>query len=407
MLAPERRTRADILTAVAIAALVAIATVVVVLTSGVRGTHASTATRTLPAPISTDPVPQQVAELWHAPDGATQRSLVVGGVAVTADGGTVSGRDPRTGEQVWTYERDLPLCAAEVQFGTVVATYKDQRGCSQTTLLNAENGSRVAARSSYMDDKITLAPDSTYMLAQGPRRLELWRSDMVRTLEYGYVDAPVNPHTQPRSGCALMSSASAPSRVAVLEHCPNEAAARLTILNPAPKDGTTPEEYSSHVLTEPGGAVDGAKVIAVSDTRIALYLPGTPSTTPVLALYDVNGNLIATHQMPAFSDTAMVARLSSGFFVFTGEALVALNLSTLDPLWGTHNVLGTAAMMSGQLIAPIPEGLAILDPATGAQLSRIPLQRSDYHKEPISLGVSGTMFLERRGTQVYGVGARP
>ncbi|MEC3952315.1 hypothetical protein VMT65_04625 [Nocardia sp. CDC153] len=406
MLAPERRTRADILTAVAIAALVAIVIAVVALTSGVRGTHSTTATTDLPAPSAGGAIPAQVKELWQQADGAAMRSLVVGGVAVTADGGTVTGRDPRSGEQVWKYERDLPLCAVEVQFGTVIATYRDDRGCSQTTLLNAQNGSRVAARSSYMDKQVTLWPDGTYVLALGDDRLEMWRSDLVRTLEFGYVDAPVNPHTQPRADCKLLSASSAPSRVAVLERCPKDPADRLSILNPAPKDGTVPEEYSSHVLNEPGGAVDGARVIAVSDSRIALYLPGTQTTPPVLTVYDVQGNLLATHQLSApLADTAMVARLSTGFFVFTGENLIALNPTTLDPLWGTQHVLGTPALMSGQLFVPVADGLATLDPQTGAQTSRIPLQRSDYHNEPISLAVSGTVFLERRGTQVYGVGA--
>ncbi|GAB0102332.1 hypothetical protein JMUB6875_12990 [Nocardia sp. JMUB6875] len=405
MLAPERRTRADILTAVAIAALVAIATLVVVLTSSVRGTHAETATVDLPAPTTGGTVPTQVKELWRQPDAAAMRSLVVAGVAVTADGGTVTGRDPRSGAAVWSYRRDLPLCSVEVQFGTVIATYRDDRGCSETTLLNSQNGSRVAARSSYMDKQITLWPDGTYVLALGDNRLEMWRSDMVRTLEYGYVDAPVNPHTQPRTDCRLLSASSAPSRVAVLERCPKDSADRLTVLNPAPKDGTVPEEYSSHVLNEAGGAVDGARVIAVSDSRIALYLPGTQTTPPVLTIYDVNGNLLATHQLSApLADDAMVARLSTGFFVFTGENLIALNATTLDPLWGTQRVLGTPAFMAGQLLVPVADGLAVLDPNTGAQTSRIPLQRSDYHNEPISLAVSGNIFLERRGGQVYGVG---
>ncbi|MVU81082.1 PQQ-binding-like beta-propeller repeat protein [Nocardia sp. ET3-3] len=407
MLAPERRTRADILTAVAIAALVAIATVVVVLTSGVRGTHAQSATVDLTAPSVSGPVPAQAKELWHQADAAAMRSLVVGGVAVTADGETVSGRDPRTGEQVWKYERDIPLCAVEVQFGTVIATYRDDRGCSQTTLLNAQTGTRVTARSSYMDKQVTLWPDGTYVLALGPDRLEMWRSDLVRTLEFGYVDAPVNPHTQPQRGdCKLLSAGSAPSRVAVLERCPNDNADRLSILNPAPKDSTVPEEYSSHVLNEPGGASDAARVIAVSDSRIALYVPGDKTAAPALTVYDVNGNLLATHQLSGpLAPDAMVARLSTGFFVFTGENLIALNPTSLDPLWGAQHVLGTPAIMAGQLIVPVADGLATLDPNTGAQVGRIPVQRSDYHNEPISLAVSGAMFLERRGGQVYGVGA--
>ncbi|MFC9998240.1 PQQ-binding-like beta-propeller repeat protein [Nocardia sp. NPDC127526] len=406
MLAPERRTRADILTAVAIAALLVIAAVVVWWNSAARGTESVTATETLTPPPTSAQLPARMDELWRAADSAAERSLAVGGVAITGEGGTVTGRNPVSGEQVWKYERDLPLCAVEVQFGTVIATFRDDRGCSQTTLLNAENGSRLTARSSYMDDAVTLTPDGTYVLALGADRLEMWRSDLVRTLEYGYVDAPVNPRTQPRTGCALVSAASAPSRLAVLERCPKDTADRLTVLNPAPKDGTVPEEYSSHVLTEPGGAVGGARVLAVSDSRIALYLPGTPSTAPQIAVYDISGNPVATHQLSApLAGDAAVAHLSSAYFLFTGDTLIALNASTFDPLWGVQNVLGTPALLSGQVLVPVPGGLAALDPASGAQRSRITVQRSDYHDEPISLATVGPTVLERRGTTVYALGA--
>ncbi|MCU1641655.1 MAG: hypothetical protein JWN03_1930 [Nocardia sp.] len=406
MLAPERRTRADILTAVAIVALVAIATALVCWRSDVRGTASATTSQTLTAPSTPEQLPKGMRELWHAPDAATARAIAVGGVAVTADDGDVTGRDPQTGQQVWKYHRDMPLCAMESQFGTVIATYRDQRGCSQTTMLNAETGTRITARSSYMDESIELSVDGTYTLAQGSDRLEMWRSDLVRTLEYGKVDAPVNPRTQPRSGCTLVSASSAPSRLAVLERCPNDGADRLTVLNPAPKDSTVPEEYNTHVLTEPGGAVDGARVLAVSDSRIALYLPGSGTTAPQLAIYDMSGNSIATHQLSApLSNQALVSHLSSAYFIYTGENLIALNATTFDPLWGVQHVLGTPTLLSGQLLVPVPDGLVALDPGTGAQTNRISVQRSDYHNEPISLAAVGPTILEQRGTALYALGA--
>ncbi|WP_067687797.1 Rv3212 family protein [Nocardia jejuensis] len=405
MLAPERRTRADILTAAAIAALVAIAAVVVWWQSDARATLSETATQSLSAPPTPEQLPSQVRELWQAPDDAAARALAVGGVVVTADGGTVTGRNPRTGDTVWKYERDLPLCAVESQFGTVVATYRDQRGCSQTTLLNAETGSRLTARSSYMDDQVRLSVDGTYVLALGSDRLEMWRSDLVRTLEFGYVDAPVNPRTQPREGCTLISASSASSRLAVLERCPNDTADRLSIMNPAPKDATTPEEYSSHVLTEPGGALDGARVLAASDSRVVLFLPGTTSSTPQLAVYDISGNLIATHQLSApLADNATVTHLSSAYFVFTGNSLIALNATTFDPLWAIQNVLGTPTLLSGKLLVPVPDGIAALDPATGAQTSRISVQRTDYHGDLITLTSIGPTIVERRGTTLHALG---
>ncbi|UGT38517.1 hypothetical protein LTV02_20395 [Nocardia yamanashiensis] len=410
MLAPERRTRADIRVAVAIAVLVAVVAGVVWWKSEARKTESVTAGQTLSALPTPERVPEGVHELWSQADGAAARAIVVGGVMVTGDGGTVTGRNPLTGEQVWKYQRDLPLCGLESQFGTVVATYKVERGCSETTLLNAETGQRLTARSSYMDDRVRLSVDGTYVLAYGDDRLEMWRSDLVRTLEYGYVDAPVNPHTQQRSGCTLVSAGSAPSRLAVLERCPGESTDRLTVLNPAPKDATVPEEYSSHRIELPGAGVDGARVLAVSDSRIAVYFNGSGSTAPEFVVFDTSGNIVGTHPLSApMSDQAMVSRLSTSYFVFTGNSLIALNSTTFDPLWGIPNALGTPALMSGKLLVPVADGLNVLDPVTGAQTGRIAVQRSDYHGEPISLAVLGPIIAEQRGGKLYalGTGAAP
>ncbi|WP_280271115.1 hypothetical protein [Nocardia wallacei] len=405
MLAPERRTRADIQAAVAIAVVVVIAIALVWVYSDARRTVSEPAAQAATAPVTATALPQQLRELWHQPDEATTRALASGGVAVTGSGGTVTGRDPRTGEQLWKYQRDIPLCGVESQFGTVVATYRDQRGCSQTTLLAADTGARRTARSSYMDDRVKLSVDGTYTLALGPDRLEMWRSDLVRTLEYGYVDAPVNVRTQPRKDCALLSGASSTTRLAVLERCPGETADRLTVLNPAPKDNSVPEEYGSHVLTEPGAVSDKARVIAVSDNRIALYLPGTDTEAPQFAIYDQNANAVAVHRLTApLTDDIMTTRVGSAFLVFTGNSVIALNTTTFDPVWTASDALGTPALLAGQLLMPVADGLAVVDPATGAQTTRIPVSRAEYHGEPISLAVIGNTVLERRGGDLYALG---
>ncbi|MCM6775691.1 PQQ-like beta-propeller repeat protein [Nocardia sp. CDC159] len=405
MLAPERRTRADIYAAAAIAVLVVIAVVVVWSISDARGTVSEPAAHP-PAPVRpADQLPTALRELWHVPDGAARRALAEGAVAVTGDDGTVTGRDPVTGEQVWKYRRDMPLCGVESQNGAVIATYRDQRGCSQTTLLSADTGMRRSARSSYMDRQVELSVDGSNAVARGPKRMEVWRYDLVRTLEYGYVDAPMNVRTQPRRGCALLSAASNPSRVAVLERCPDEAADRLTVMNPSPKENSIPEEYGSHVLTEPGAVSDRARVLAVTDNRIALYLPGNASALPELAIYDQAANFVGAHRLTApMSEATTVTRLGTTFFVFTGNSLIALNASTLDPVWTASDALGGPAMMAGQLLMPVPDGVAVLDPATGAQLARIPLRRTDYQRQPISLAVVGSTLLELRGGQLYGLG---
>ena len=53
---------------------------------------------------------------------------------------------------------------------------------------------------------------------------------------------------------------------------------------------------------------------------------------------------------------------------------------------------------------PVADGLAVLDPATGAQQSVIPLARSDYHGEAISLVAVGATVLELRDGNMYAIG---
>ncbi|MFB8278661.1 Rv3212 family protein [Nocardia colli] len=411
MLAPERRTRADVISAAAIAVLVVIAAVVVWVRGDANGTESVTASSPVPTPVAADQLPTTLRELWHAPDSASSRALTSAGVAVTGDDGTVTGHDPRTGQDLWHYRRDMPLCGIEGQFSTVVAVYRDERGCSQATLLAGENGARRTARSSYMDPSVRLSVDGTYVLAQGPKRLEMWRSDLVRTIEYGFVDAPVNVKTQPRKGCTLLSSGSSPSRLGVLERCPEDAADRLTMLNPAPKDNTVPEEFGSHVLTGAGSDSPDARVLAVSDNRIVLYLPGAPATAgveaaaPRLAVFDVTGNPIVVHQLSApLSDKTTTTRIGSAYLVFTGNSVIALNGSTFDPIWTAAGALGSPGMMAGRLLMPTAGAIAALDPTTGAEVGRIPVERPGYTGAPISLAVLGTIVLERRGTELYALG---
>ncbi|MFX0575534.1 hypothetical protein [Nocardia nepalensis] len=412
MLAPERRTRADIISAVAIAVLVVIAAVVVWARSDAKGTESVTAEHPVSTPAAADQVPTSLREFWHASDPAASRALVAAGTVVTGEEGTVTGHDPRTGAALWHYRRDLPLCGVESQFGTVIAVYKDQRGCSQATLLAGEDGARRTARSSYMDPAVQLSVDGTYVLAQGPRRLEMWRSDLVRTIEYGYVDAPVNVKTQPRKGCKLLSSSSSSTRLAVLERCPEDPTNRLTVLNPAPKDNTVPEEYGSHVLSGPGADSPDSRVIAVSDNRIVLYLPGAAATagaeatSPRLEVFDSTGNALMAHQLSApLSDRTTTTRISSLFLVFTGNSLIALNASTFDPIWAAPGALGSPVFMAGRLLVPVDGAIAVLDPTSGTEVSRIPIARPGYDGSPISLAVLGTTVLEKRGTAIYALGS--
>ena len=147
MVKPERRTRADVVAAIAIAAVIAVTAGVVWWTSDSRATISRPAANSVPALATAKVVPSALRQLWTAPSPKTTAPLVVAGSVVTGDGHTVQGRDPASGSPVWTYARtNLDLCAVSWVYQYAVAVYPDSRGCGQVSTIDATTGKRGPAR---------------------------------------------------------------------------------------------------------------------------------------------------------------------------------------------------------------------------------------------------------------------
>ncbi|QBJ95299.1 hypothetical protein ERC79_04535 [Rhodococcus sp. ABRD24] len=398
MLAPERRTRLDVAVAAIIVIVVAAATAVIWFRSDARGTTSITADAPAAEVNTALSVPESLHEIWRSPSPATTAPVVAGGAVATGEGGTVTGRDRLTGAELWRYQRDLDLCGVIGAWNTVVSVYRDHRGCSQVTQLAGATGVREAQRTSDADDSVALSYDGTYVVSRGSSRMELWRSDLVRTLEYGRVDAPVNPGKQPHPGCGLSSAAASGTRVSVLQHCPGEPVERITVLDAAPKDSQEPEEFGSAVLTDLQSP--GARIIASSGDRTAVYLPAGPTAGPRIGVYDGTGNPVAQYPVTTDADAdAVAARNGSVFTWWTGTDLVALSSTELAPRWTYPGALGPGSLMAGSLIVPVTGAIAVLDPSTGTQQRLIPVIR-DSDVAPISTAVLGDVVLEQRGDDV-------
>ncbi|MBY6365932.1 Rv3212 family protein [Rhodococcoides corynebacterioides] len=402
MLAPERRTRADVIAAAAIVVVALVAAVTIWWTSDARGTTSVVADSPVGPPPSALSVPESVRELWRTDDAGRGTPIVVGGTVVTSDEHAVRGLDPATGDTRWSYTRDRVLCGVVGAWDAAVATYRDDRGCGQVTELDGASGAREDQRTNDADDPARLGFDGTYVTQMGASRLEVWRSDLVRTLEYGRVDAPLNPGSQPRSGCTLISSASASSRVAVLERCPGETGLRLTTMNPAPKDATVPEVYGSTVLADVSPDVDTARVLGVVGDRIALYLPPSDTVVGRVALFDGSATFLSatpftepvTTTWPDARSTDLV-RTGSILVWWTGSAAVGFDQSTLERRWVLPGALGAGAIMAGQLLVPVPEGLAVADTESGTVSRTLPVARAD-EAAPVTVAVLGTRVVEGR-----------
>ncbi|EUA06923.1 helicase conserved C-terminal domain protein [Mycobacterium xenopi 4042] len=145
MVRPERRTRADMVAAAAIAVVVAVAVGLIWWTSDARATISRPAVVPAPNPTPARAVPSALRELWTAASPATGRPVVVGGTVVTGDKRTVDGRDPATGESHWRYTRGSDLCAVSWVYRYAVAVYRDDRGCGQVSTVDGSTGRRGPA----------------------------------------------------------------------------------------------------------------------------------------------------------------------------------------------------------------------------------------------------------------------
>ncbi|WP_182348975.1 hypothetical protein [Tomitella gaofuii] len=399
---PERRTRVDYAATALIGAAILIAALIVWWTSPSRATDAVPAADPAPVPSAVTGPPAALGEIWRAPDSAADHPLVVGGTVITADGSAVIGHDFRTGEPRWSYERGVPLCATTAAFGHAVAVYRTGNGCSEVTAINADSGRRGPQRSSNFDDTMRLITGEDRVTAVGTTRIESWRSDLVRTVEFGRVDAPVHPEDDPRPGCTIVSAAASGTRIAVLERCPGDAGVRLTVMTATPDDASQPDVLGSQVLGIDGAALPTAHVVAVSGERTAVVAPDGAGAA--LLVYDASiARESLTPLAPGTAADRIVVGARSGPVItfWTGTATVALDARTLAVRWRMPDTLGPGTSMASALLVPTHEGLAVTAPWDGAVRRTIPVDRSADGAAgtagPVVPGTAGDVVLEQRG----------
>jgi len=412
---PERRTTGDLVAA-------ALLTIGVLVTAGVlwyygdaRATTSQTAVAEPPALVEPTALPPSLAPVWQQPSGATPVPVVAGGSVVTGDGSEVVGRDPLTGDVRWRYARDIPLCtvvpavrdndrggdgagngASNIGgFANALAAFsKDPRYCSEVVMLSGGTGRRAAQRNGDAEAGTHIVTDGTHITAAGARYLETWRSDLVRTTQYGQIAAPVNPGKQPRTGCEYGSLAVASNLIALIERCPGEQSDRLTVLKANPANSEQPEVNFSVQI----GAA-GASVVAVSADRVAVLLPDPAR----LASFDTAGNQVASYPLQVEVPTStgrvelpVTTVTPAAVYWFTGSSTIALDPTDFTPRWTVEGTLGSGTLMAGRLLLPVPGELAVVDAASGERIGATPVDRGSY-RGPVQLATAGSVVLEQRG----------
>ncbi len=400
---PERRTRGDLLVAGAIVIVIAVVAALIWWTSDARATVSRLAAQPVPALKAARDVPSSLRELWTAASPKTRRPVVAGGAVVTGDGNQVDGRDPISGRELWSYARGVDLCGVTYVYNDAVAVYPDDRGCGQVTTIDVQTGRRHYSRTAYADPHVTLSSDGSTVLSAGDTRLELWRSDMVRMIGYGALDARIKPDVPAKPLCGLVSAAASSAAVSVVQKCPGQADLRLTLLVPSDEE----DEPTTKIVQLPGVPADSdARVIAVSEKTTAVYL-ATPK--PVVNVIDDTGTTIASTALAApVSPLATASRAGDVITWWTGDSVMVFDANelryryTVSPVNGQAPV-GPATQVAGKLLVPVTTGYDVFDPTTGAGEAHIAVPRSPTG-DPVVPGVAGSTLLEQRGDTLVALG---
>lgn len=419
---PERRRRGDVVVAAGLALLLVVGAVVLLTASPIANTTDRVAATPIVAPPPTTGAPAAFVDAWRAPSTATPAPVVAGPAAITADGGAVVGRDARTGAESWSYTRDRPLCTVGSGFpeldgglGRVIALFQGPTGwCSELTALRPDTGERASARTERerADARnpdarpgTRLLQDRTHIATTGRDYLEVVRSDLVETVEYGAVPTPTQPNRQPRVGCTYGSTVLAARRIGVIERCADDPADRLTVVAADGKEGADKPEVKFSVVLP----AKGATIVALSADRAAVALPNPAR----LLILDKAGMQIGQHTLDVpDADLAVdprdgvAATETDGerIYWWTGSRTVALSAADLGPVWTAPGALGPAIAYGGSLLVPVADGLLDIDPLHGTARRTIPVTRTD-RAAPVRLAALGEILLEQRGPEV--VALRP
>lgn len=395
MPAAERRTRGDLVAAAALTVVALLVATALWWTSDAR--HSVLVTASGPAPQApAQRLPTRLSEIWRAPSPATPTPVAEGATVVTGAGDEVDGRDLVSGAIRWSYRRDLALCTVAAALHRVAAIYQRGDHCSEVSTLRWADGVRGPQRTGPVEAPTRLLADGDQAATTGSHYLEVWRSDLVRTLSYGRLPTPAQPHTQPRPDCIHGSMALDSGRLAVIERCPSETSARLTVQRSHPKEPDQPEVDFSTLI--PGAQ---ARVIALTARRVAVAVPGPPR----LLVFDARGNQVAKHPLTIPDadlrgdppvGSAMVTSTPAALYWFTGSATIALDPVTLRPRWTRLGARGPGSLLGGRLLVPVPGALSVLDTRTAEQVATLPVDRGGY-LGPVITATSGDVVLEQRG----------
>lgn len=373
---PERRTRRDLLTAAAITTVMVVVAAAVLLSGSAARSEFRSADAEQPVYGPAIENPTGLDPLWSHDSAGAGAPLTTKGNLVTVDpDGTLTGRDAGSGDERWTYSHEGPLCAATFYSDVLAMAFDGASGCSDVTSIDTTAQQYASTRQSAFPDQMHLTSTWRHALAFSPERLEIWRDDLVRTVEYGAVPAPQESGMQPRSDCVLVSADLTDDRFAVSEQCPGDATTRLTLSETVPEDNRKPEDIAS----EQTGA-DGLWIIDVRDEGVLAlaerrgnwaveWFTGPTEYTEVLRLEDEPALKPTAESLSGDNEQSrwFDGRNTHGFHSTTGRFQWTISGTSGPGLTGGWSPDPEAQTGRNWVMLPYPGGFITIDPDTGAE----------------------------------------
>lgn len=393
---PLRRTRGDLIATGVIAGVSALLLGTAFFTAPARDAHLVSAEEEQQDYGQLAVVPKSFSEGFSLPDtSGRDQPLVASGMVITYNDNTLTATTPE-GETVWTYERPNELCLVDQAWGKVVATYRDNAGCGDVVAIDAKTGKYAGTRSA-------IAPDNVVRLASNDRvgyasseRAEVWRSDLVRTVEYGHVEAKQEPDMQPNE-CTLTSALTRTELVAVTEICDDGAFLRLQ--EATPEDSRKPEVVADVEISP------DAYLVSISQDAAAVYDP----TTSEVRGYDKEGTNISSSSVPQMDSPEVgpdgiiknlpVADLPHHMTYWENNSLLLMEPAALAVTGVFQGALGTGFAAGEKLLYASDSGIAVVDWDKNAVDKIIPVDRGGY-SGPVHISSAGATVVEKRGDEV-------
>ncbi len=382
----------------------------------------------LPVPTAMAVSPAALSEVWRLTrDPQFPAVASPYGTVVVAGRRTVTGYDAVTGVARWSYQRsNLSLCALGSGDTTtaglklsgavrgIVTGYSKGGVCSEITTLNPITGERLFQRTGFTAADSTLVFGGPYGGMISDDLVELWRYDLVRTIQYGNQPEPTKPGTK-HLGCAFTDAAVATTQFGTIEHCSPDGGDAQLVLNYDDPGATTDAKTKKWdaLNFSPRATVDlqteHARLLAISADKAAVLVA---SPEPAVVLYSSSGAELSRTPVQVSADQVIAADhagrvtptvIADGRrYVLVGTTLIAIDTDGMTVLWTQHRVRGLPAVVGEDVLVPTDAGIVSIASADGATRNTLPVDRAGFTGR-VDLGVVGHTVVESRGDVVVGL----